>query len=71
MRSFFFVTFPHEIRTEAREKQTEKMIKLLYDLAEYFDNAYVIDLNQYGPIYDEKFKENIICTDIFRRRGIF
>lgn len=33
------------------------MRDLLYDLTEYFDNSYVIDLYQYGPIYDKKFKE--------------
>ena len=26
-------------------------------MAELFENAYVIDLYKYGPVYDEKFKE--------------
>jgi hypothetical protein len=25
-------------------------------LADYFDNAYVIDLNKYAPVYDEEFR---------------
>lgn len=29
----------------------------MYELAKYFDNSYVIDLYQYGPRYDEKYKE--------------
>ena len=27
-------------------------------MAEYFENSYMIDLYQYGPEYDEKFREN-------------
>ena len=51
---FFFVTFP---RTDQQNAVRNGMRDLLYDLAEYFDNSYVIDLYQYGPIYDKKFKE--------------
>ena len=53
---FFFVTFPNEPNPNKEEKR-KNTIKLLYDLAEYFDNAYVIDLYKYGPVYDEKFRE--------------
>lgn len=50
---FFFVTFPKD--TRQAEEKTMGVIKALYDLAEYFDNAYVIDLYKYGPVYDEDF----------------
>ena len=53
---FFFVTFPNEDKPSRIEK-TQGMIKVLYDLAEHFDNAYVIDLFKYGPVYDAKFKQ--------------
>ncbi len=53
---FFFVTFPRTERADSEE--TQGMIRALYDMADYFDNAYVIDLFQYGPTYDEKFKEH-------------
>lgn len=53
---FFFVTIPNE-NNPNREKISRDMRKLLYDLAEYFDDSYVLDLYEYGPIYDEKFKE--------------
>lgn len=53
---FFFVTFPKEGSAEIDEL-AERMVKLLYDFAEHFDNSYVIDLYNYAPIYDEKFKE--------------
>ncbi len=54
---FFFVTFP---KTEEHEndEETMGMIKALYDLSEYFDKSYVIDLYKYGPYYDKEFKDN-------------
>lgn len=54
---FFFVTFPNDLRRN-KEELTQEVIRQLYSLAEYFDNAYVIDLYQYGPVYDEQFFEN-------------
>ena len=53
---FFFVTFPKHggARDEAKTMGT---INALYALAEHFENAYVIDLHQYGPLYDNEFKE--------------
>lgn len=53
---FFFVTFPKEDSERCR-KLAERVIAAIYDLAEHFDNSYVIDLYKYGPVYDEKFKE--------------
>ena len=53
---FFLVTFPNENDPE-KEKATQDMRKLLYDFAEIFDNTYVLDIYNYGPVYDEKFKE--------------
>ena len=52
---FFFVTFPNT-NTPERDDKTHGMINALYSLAEYFENSYVIDLYQYGPVYDEAFK---------------
>lgn len=51
---FFFVTFPN---TPDRADKTHDVIKGLYSLSEYFENSYVIDLYQYGPVYDEEFKK--------------
>lgn len=53
---FFFVTFPNT-NTPERDEKTLGMIKALYDMAEYFDNSYVIDLYKYGPVYDAEFRE--------------
>lgn len=53
---FFFVTFPNEPDRRDGEK-TRSVIEQLYNLAGYFENAYVIDLYKYGPVYDERFRE--------------
>lgn len=53
---FFFVTFPKEDSLQQEEK-TIKTTELIYNMAELFENAYVIDLYKYGPVYDEKFRE--------------
>ncbi len=53
---FFFVTFPRGSRGKTEEATA--MVEALYAMAEYFDNAYVIDLYRYGPTYDQKFKDH-------------
>lgn len=57
--TFFFVTFPNlNLPYEDNNyNRTIDMVNALYSLAEYFENSYVIDLYQYGPVYDQKFKE--------------
>ena len=37
---------------------TSGMIGALNALAEHFENSYVINLYEYGPVYDEEFKNN-------------
>lgn len=53
---FFFVTFP-DTTTPKEKEWGEPMTKAMYELAEYFGNAYVIDLYHYGPCYDERFQK--------------
>ncbi|MBQ3065382.1 MAG: SGNH/GDSL hydrolase family protein [Clostridia bacterium] len=54
---FFFVTFP---KTDAEEQTADTLAHrdLLYKMADFFENSYVIDLYQYGPVYDERFREH-------------
>ncbi len=52
---FFFVTVPKEDRAD-REKAIG-IVNTLYALAEHFDNAYVIDLYKYSPLYDDEFRK--------------
>lgn len=53
---FFFVGLPKD-KYSINNENTQKMIKELYSLTQYFDNSYVIDLYQYGPEYNEEFSE--------------
>ena len=54
---FFLMTMADDGKNETnRELKTEHR-RYLYDLSEKFDNTYVIDLMEYAPTYDEKFRE--------------
>ena len=53
---FFFVTFPNE-GERADKNLTKGVIDVLYALTEHFDNSYVINLYEYGPVYDDEFRE--------------
>lgn len=52
---FFLVTLPKD--RPVPDPQSEGMRALLYDLAKLFDYTYVIDLAEYGPVYDAGFME--------------
>lgn len=52
---FFFVTMPRGTDEESNAL-AKQHAELLYKMAEYFDNCYVIDLNKYAPVYDDEFK---------------
>ena len=47
---FFFVTFANSGAADVEDQAAA-----MYALAEYFDNAYVIDMYQYGPAFDADF----------------
>ena len=53
---FFFVTMMRHDEDPLRDEKRKKHADALYELAEYYDNSYVIDLYKYGPLYDEKYK---------------
>ncbi len=53
---FFFVTFPKN-KADSKKEKTMAMRNLLYDLASYFENSYVIDIYKYGPDYGDEFKK--------------
>lgn len=62
---FFFVTFPNKPSRMAAdpakfEAKTFGMIDALNAMAAHFDNAYVIDLYHYGPLYDEQFNDHFL-----------
>lgn len=53
---FFFVTVPNS-GDEQRKEKVAGMIQALNALAAHFDNAYVINLYEYAPVYDAAFEE--------------
>jgi len=53
---FFLVTFP-EIHLDWHNEIAQKHAELLYALADYYDNCYVVDLFKYAPKYDERFNK--------------
>lgn len=60
---FFLVTMPREGRdTEERIRRKQEHRKALCDLAVKFSNTYVIDLQEYGPVYDKEFCEKFFMS---------
>lgn len=57
LAKFFFVTLPKG-RIGESEGKAEKASAAIRELAEYFDNTYLIDLEKYAPVYDDEFKRN-------------
>ena len=55
---FFLVGLPNDSDNEKEIVRAKNMTQLLYDFSKHFDNTYVIDLYQYGPKYDEEFRNN-------------
>lgn len=53
---FFLMTMPRG--GEEDEETIRKHAELLHQLAEFFDYTYVLDLYQYGPVYDDEFRRN-------------
>ena len=68
----FLMTMPREETdsTECTEKK-KAHAKLLHELADVIENTYVIDLYQYAPVYDKKFKDNFYCSGHMNAMGYF
>ena len=55
---FFLMTMPREgNENEDAQRAKDGHQALLYQFAEVFDNCYVLDLRQYGPVYDDAFRK--------------
>lgn len=54
---FFLMTVPNDV-----EIPCPGMRELLYQMAELFDSTYVIDLYEYGPLYDKAFREKFFLS---------
>ncbi len=55
---FFFMTIPSHGEGE-RQKKVEAHAALMHALADFFDNAYVLDFAKYAPAYDAEFQRNM------------
>lgn len=53
---FFLVTMPRGRRKDDRVRAHRE---LLFALSEFFENTYVIDLYEYGPVYDDAFNRRM------------
>lgn len=54
---FFFVTIPKDDRGKEVEERTQLQSVAVREMATWFSNAYVIDLNKYAPVVDADFKK--------------
>ena len=54
---FFFMTMPRDGHPAEQVPLMDAHAKLMYEMAEHFGNAYVLDLRQYAPEYNEEFRE--------------
>ncbi len=52
---FFLVTLPKEKRNREKAAAASAVIR---EMADYFDNTYLIDLEKYAPVYDDEFIRN-------------
>lgn len=54
---FFLMTMANYPTDHKHFENTERHAALLYELAEFFPNTYVLDIRRYGPVHDEFFRE--------------
>ncbi len=54
---FFLMTMMNESENHRMREKTEAHRKILFDLADYFDNTHVLDFYKYGPEYNNEFRK--------------
>lgn len=64
---FFLVTLPRDTRSSLKKAYNHRDIIL--QMAEKFDNTYVINLCDYAPIYEEKFFEKFFLYGHMNPQG--
>ena len=55
---FFLMTMPDGEEQEPRRHAMDVHAQRICDLADLFENTYVLDFRKYAPVYDDTFKEN-------------
>ncbi len=66
---FFLMTMPDGGEDGSVKKAFDDHRELLYKFAEMFDNTYIIDLREYAPKYDGKFKNNFYLAGHMNPQG--
>lgn len=55
---FFLVTMANDPSHAYTEQNVRSQRQAMYEMAEHFDNCYVIDLYKYGPYYGDEFRKH-------------
>ncbi len=56
---FFLISMPRESSDDERRASLKEAHRnLLYKFSESFSNTYIIDFNEFAPVYNEEFKKN-------------
>lgn len=58
---FFLMTMPRDVKYRPEERKIA-VTELIYDIAEKFDNCYVLDFYKYAPCYDELYQEKFMLN---------
>jgi hypothetical protein len=66
---FFLMTIMKEEDSHRWVEGTEAHREALFQLAEYFDNTYVIDLYKYGPVHNVEFRKKFYMGGHFTPAG--
>lgn len=64
---FFLVTLPRH--GDAKDALREELANALIELAEVFEDVYVIDLFKHAPVYDEEFREKFFMYNHMNASG--
>lgn len=66
----FLVTMPREASdSEENDQKKKQHAALLREIAESLNDTWVIDLYQYAPVYDQKFKEHFYLYGHLNAQG--
>lgn len=66
----FLVTMPREDSdSEEADAKKRSHAALLHEIAKNLENTWVIDLYQYAPVYDQKFKEHFYLCGHMNAQG--
>ena len=66
---FFLVTMPKSKVDDEINGYYDMHQKLMHQIAEIFNNCYVVDLRKYAPFYDDEFKRNFYLEDHMNASG--